>query len=150
MGWQRGELWLDTDILWLGEEPGARAVAVAPPSVLGPEPPPGLAASRRRREAWRRRREARRARSKALALSPAVMLALATARSDDHETSIVVEDPPSLTFRLGTGTAEAADTPGAIAGHDQVTVARESPRTSKPNGPDRSVAREYRTRGKGS
>jgi Penicillin-insensitive murein endopeptidase len=140
MGWRRGELWLDTEILWQGEEPSAPAVVVAPP-VLSPAPPPGLAASRRRREAWRRRREARRARSKALALSPAVMLALAAARGGDHETSVVVDDPPSLTFRLGTGTAEAADTPGAIAGHDRVTMAPESPPTSKPNGPDRSVAR---------
>jgi hypothetical protein len=140
MGWRRGEVWLDTDILWRGEEPGAPAAAVAPPPVLSPAPPPGLAASRRRREAWRRRREARRARSKALALSPAVMLALAAARGGDHETSVVVEDPPSLTFRLGTGTAEAADTPGAIAEHDRVTVARESPPTSKPKQLDR-VAR---------
>jgi len=134
MGWRRGELWLDTDILWLGEGSGAPAVAFTPPLGLGPEPPPGLAASRRRRDA-------RRARSKALALSPAVMLALATARSGDHETSIVAEDPPSLTFRLGTGAAEAADIPRAIAEHYRVTVARESLPTSEPHGPDRSVAR---------
>jgi hypothetical protein len=140
MGWRRAELWLDTDILWFGEEPGAPAVAFAPPSVLSPAPP-GLAASRRRREAWRQRREARRARSKALALSPAVMLALAAARSGDHETSIVVEDPPSLTFRLGTGTAEAANPPRPTAGHDRVTVARESPPIAKPKRPDGSVAR---------
>jgi Penicillin-insensitive murein endopeptidase len=140
MGWRRDELWLDTDILWLDDELGAAAVAVAPSSVLSSAQPPGLAASRRRREAWRRRREARRTRSKALALSPAVMLALAAARGGDHETSVVVEDPPSLTFRLGTGTAEAVDTPGAIAGQDRVTVAPETPPTSKPNGPDRSVA----------
>jgi Penicillin-insensitive murein endopeptidase len=141
MGWRRGELWLDTDILWFGEGPGAPAVAFPPPSALGPEPPPGLAASRRRRDGWRRRREARRARAKALALSPAVMLALAGARSDDHETSIAVEDPPSLTFGLGTGTAEAADSPRATVGHDRVTVAHESPAISKPKRPDRSVAR---------
>ena len=119
MGWQRGELWLDTDILWLGEEPGARAVAFAPPSVFSPDPPPGLAASRQRREAWRRRRDARRARSKALALSPAVMLALATARSGDHETSIVADDPPSLTFRL----APARPKPRTLRGPSQSTTA---------------------------
>ena len=135
MGWLRGELWLDTDIFWLGEEP---AVAAAPPAVLGPVAPPGLAASRRRREAWKQHRESRRARSKALALSPAVMLALAAARGGDHETSFVGEDPPSLTFRLGTGTAESTGTAGAIAEHDRVIVARES--TFKPNVPDRNVA----------
>src|SRR5262245_7607937 len=140
MGWRPGELWLDTDILWLGEEPSAAAVAVASPLVLGPALPPGLAASRQRREAWRRRRELRKARSKALALSPAVMLALAAARGGDHETSFVVEDPPSLTFRPGTGTAEAVDTPADIAGRDRPTGARESPPASKPHRPGRSAA----------
>ena len=141
MGWRRGELWLDPDIPWLGEGPGEPAVAFAPPLVLGPEPPPGLAASRRRRDAWRRRRLARRARARALALSPAVMLALAGTRSSGHETSIAVEDPPSLTFRLGTGTAEATYGPRADADDDRVTVARGSPPTAKPKRPDRSVAR---------
>ena len=141
MGWRRGELWLDTDILWLGEGSGAPAVAVAPPLVLGPEPPPGLAASRRRRDAWRRRRIARRARARALALSPAVMLALAGVRSSGPETSIAVEDPPTLTFRLGTGTAEATYDPRANADHDRVAVARGSPPTFKPKRLDRSVAR---------
>jgi hypothetical protein len=140
MGWRRGELWLDTDILWLGEEPAAPAAAVALPSVLSPAPPPGLAASRRRREAWKQRRDARRARSKALALSPAVMLALAAARSGSHETSVVAEDPPSLTFRLGTGMAEGMDTPEAVAGHDRVTEAPESSPKSDLKHPDR-VAR---------
>ena len=141
MGWRRGELWLDTDILWLGEGSGAPTVAFAPPLVLGPEPPPGLAASRRRRNAWRRRRVARRARARALALSPALMLALAGARGGGHETSIAGEDPPTLTFRLGTGTAEAADTTRTTAEDDRVTVARKSPPTSKPKQPDRSAAR---------
>ena len=141
MGWRRGELWLDADIPWLCEGPGEPAVAFAPPLVISPEPPPGLAASRRRRDAWRRRRLARRARAKALALSPAVMLALAGARGGGHETSIAAEDPPSLTFRLGTRTAEAADTPRAATEHDRVTVARESPPTTKPMQPDRSAAR---------
>ena len=141
MGWRRGELWLDTDIPWLAEGPGEPAVAFAPPLVISPEPPPGLAASRRRRNAWKRRRVARRARARALALSPAVMLALAGARSSGHETSIAVEDPPSLTFRLGTGAAEATYSPRANADHDRVTVARESPPTAEPKRPDRSIAR---------
>jgi hypothetical protein len=129
MSWRRGELWLDTDILWPGEVPVAPAVALAP--ILGPALPPGLAASRRRRAAWRQRRESRRARSKALALSPAVVLALAAARGGDHGTSLVVEDPPGLTIRLGSERAETIDTAWA-------TAARESPHTAKPNGPDRT------------
>jgi hypothetical protein len=137
MGWRRGELWLDTDILWVGEEPSAPMVAFAPAAVLSPAPPPGLAASRQRREVSRRRREGRRARSKALALSPAVMLALAAARGGDHETSVVVEDPPSLTFRLDRGRAEAADTPRATARHDRVPGARETPSKPEPKRPDR-------------
>jgi len=141
MGWRRGELWLDADIPWLVEVPGEPAVAFAPPLILSPEPPPGLAASRRRRDAWRRRRVARRARAKALALSPAVMLALAGARGSDRATSIAVEDPPSLTFRLGTGTAEATYGTRGDADHDRMTVARGSPSTSEPRRPDRNVVR---------
>ena len=57
------------------------------------------------------------------------------------QTSIAVEDPPTLTFRLGTGTAEATYGPRANADHDRVAVARGSPPTSKPKRPDRSVAR---------
>ena len=139
MSWRRGELWFDADTLWLGDGPGEPAAAFAPPLILDPEPPPGLAASRRRRDAWRQRREARRARARALALSPAVMLALAGARSSGHETSIAAEDPPTLTFRLGTGTTGAADTARAGREDDRVTVARESPR-STPKRPDRSAA----------
>jgi len=123
MAWQRGELWLETDIAWLGEELPAIAL---PPLPTFRSAPPGLAASRRRREAWRQRRGARRARSKALALSPAVMLALAAARGGGHETSFVVEDPPTLTFRFGIERAE--------------TMAREPPSTASPDRPDRSVA----------
>src|SRR4051794_19528994 len=70
MGWRRGELWLDTE-LWLPEGRGAPALAgfPAPPSAY--EAPPGLAASRRRRDGWERRRHARRARASAIVLSPA-------------------------------------------------------------------------------
>ena len=132
MGWRRGELWFDVDTLWLGDEAGAPAVAVAAPLVLFPASPPGLAASRRRREVWRLRREARRARSTALALSPAVLLALAVARGGDHGASAVLEDPPGLTFRFGIDRAEAADL--------RVFVARESVLTARPHGPVRSVA----------
>jgi hypothetical protein len=66
------------------------------------------------------------------------MLALAATRGGDHETSFVVEDPPTLTFRHGTGTV-----PVVAAGQDHLTRARESPPTSKPHGPGRSAARVY-------
>ena len=114
MSWRRGELWLDTDILWLGERAGSPALAGAErlslPSVA---PPPGLAASRRRRDEWTRHRHARRARASAVALSPAVVFALAGLRSDSaRSTSFLAEDPPSLTFRLGPALDVLAD--GAV------------------------------------
>ena len=127
MAWRRGELCLEADILWL-EEPGSPAIALAPLPAFSAQPPPGLAASRRRREAWRQRRDARRARSKVLALSPAVMLALAAARGGERAPSFVVDDPPTLTFRFGIERAEA--------------MARESPSTSRPREPDPGAARE--------
>ena len=80
MGWRRGELWLDTE-LWLPEGAGAPALADFPVPAL-PSEPPGLAASRRRREASARRRHARRARASAIAISPAVTLMLAGLRAD--------------------------------------------------------------------
>ena len=115
MSWRRGELWLDTDILWLGEGAGSPALAGAGPSPLPHvAPPPGLAASRRRRDEWTRHRHARRARASAVALSPAVVFALAGLRSDSaRSTSLLAEDPLSLTFRLGPSLDELAD--GAVA-----------------------------------
>jgi murein endopeptidase len=62
------------------------------------------------------------------------MLALAGVRSSGPETSIAVDDPPTLTFRLGTA-AEATYGPRADADHDRVAVA------AKPKRPDRSIAR---------
>jgi hypothetical protein len=127
MAWQRGELWLDVDILWGADDGGG--VAVAPLPAFGSQPPPGLAASRHRREAWRQRRAARRARSKALVLSPAVMLALAAARGGGNETSFVVDDPPPLTFRFGIERAEA--------------MAQEPPPAAKPDRPVPKTARAH-------
>jgi hypothetical protein len=128
MSWRRGELWLDVD-LWSHEGAGVPAVAGLPPaSIPSVEPPPGLAASRRRREAWELRRNARRARAKALVMSPAVMFALAGLRSGgDHRSKVVVEDPPSQTFRLSAGTVQTVDRPMLSA--------------SKPTRVHRSVAR---------
>ena len=103
MGWRRGELWLDTE-LWLPEGRGVPALAgfPAPPSAY--EEPPGLAASRRRRDGWERRRHARRARASAIVLSPAVTFMLAGLRADGSRTaSLAAEDPPSLTFKFDDG-----------------------------------------------
>src|SRR4051812_10502972 len=114
MGWRRGELWLDTDILWVGEGNGTPALAgVEPSSLPRLAPPPGLAASRRRRDEWTRHRHARRARASVVALSPAVVFALAGLRSDSaRTTSFLAEDPPSLTFRIGPALDVLAD--GAV------------------------------------
>src|SRR3954468_18640061 len=114
MTWRRGEVWLDPDIFWVCERTGAPALAGAEPSSLPTlAPPPGLAASRRRRDEWTRHRHARRARASAVALSPAVVFALAGLRSDSaRSTAFLAEDPPSLTFRLGPALDVLAD--GAV------------------------------------
>jgi len=106
MGWRRGELWFDPDLLWPREGAGAPAFAgVGLPAQPLPVLPPGLLESRRRRDSWKRRRYARRARATALALSPAVMLALGELRSSSNQsTSFAAEDPPSMTLRLRLGT----------------------------------------------
>jgi len=108
MGWRRGELWLDSD-LWLPEP--APAVAGFPGASLPRDPfPPGLTASRRRRDAWERDRRARRSRASAIALSPAVMFALAALQADGRQRgSLAIEDPPSLTFRFDNGIVEARE-----------------------------------------
>jgi len=103
MSWRRGEVWLDLELSWFREVPAVAAVAAPIPS-FGPAP--GLVASRVRRAASKQRREARRARTTAIAMSPAVMLAVAGLRSDLTSTSSV-EDPPSLEFTLGAETTRA-------------------------------------------
>jgi hypothetical protein len=106
MTWRRGELWLDADVLWFREGPGAPAVAGIPSlPVFAPTPPPGLAASRVRRAAWKRRREVRRARTTAVALSPALVLMLAALRSAGNSGSdVLAEDLPSVSFKVDAGT----------------------------------------------
>jgi hypothetical protein len=100
MGWRRGELWFDADVLWFGE-PAVAGFALPPLPSYGPV---GLAASRQRREAWRRRR---RARATVLMLVPAVMVPPALLRSGGVSGAILVEDPPSLTLGV-TPTVEGA------------------------------------------
>jgi hypothetical protein len=112
MSWHRGELWLDTEVLWFRER------ALVPSfSGMGPlpsfGPPPGLVASRQRRAARYRRRNMRRVRATALVLSPAVILPLAAHRyGGNHGAKVLIEDPPSLTFRLDPRLLESGDRPG--------------------------------------
>jgi hypothetical protein len=99
MPWSRGEVWFDADVLWFGER--ARTPALAgfgslPLPTFGP--PPGLAASRQRREAWKRKRRSRQVRTAALVLAPAVILPIAAIRGTGYGSGSTAEDPPSLTI----------------------------------------------------
>lgn len=127
MGWRRGEVWLTTE-LWLPEGVAVPAVAdfaIAPISTQAL--PPGLAASRWRRHAWERDRMARRAKASAIALSPAVMFALAALRADGRQAAaFAAEDPPSLTFRFDNGIVEATELGAPGRRHAQRKVARGS------------------------
>jgi murein endopeptidase len=105
MSWRRGEVWLDPELSWFREVPAVAAVA-APLPTFGLAP--GLGASRVRRAVWKQRREARRARATAIAMSPAVMLAVAGLRGGGYPTSASpAEDPPSLELTLGADTGRA-------------------------------------------
>jgi len=109
MGWRRGELWLDTE-LWLETVSVAHESAIPILSFPTEVVPPGLAASRRRRETWARDRHARRSRASAMALSPVVALALATLQADGRQRgAALIEDPPSLTFRFDDGVLTALE-----------------------------------------
>ena len=127
MGWRTGELWLDTDVVWFREAVAAPAFAgIGPAAIPSLAPPPGLVASRVRRAAWERRRYLRRARTTAVALSPAVVLALAALRSGaGPEPAGMLDDPPSLTFRVGTGVPVAERTTiGPPLGHETAASRR--------------------------
>jgi hypothetical protein len=102
MGWRRGEVWLDSE-LWLAEPVPVVAGFPAPP-LPRDAVPPGLSASRHRREVSARERRARRSRASAMVLSPAVALALAALQADARPRgAVLAEDPPSLTFRFDDG-----------------------------------------------
>ena len=127
MSWRRGEVWLDTE-LWRPEGAAVPAVAGFPFASIPSEAlPPGLTASRRRREAWERDRIARRAKASAIALSPAVMFALAALRADGRQgAAFAVDDPPSLTFRFDNGIVEAAELEVSRPKHAHRKIARGS------------------------
>jgi len=112
MSWRRGEVWLEAEMLWFREGVVAPAFAgIGPAAIPSLAPPPGLVASRVRRAAWERRRHLRRARTTAVALSPAVVLAIAALRSGSGpDATGAMDDPPSLTFRVGTGVPVAEGT----------------------------------------
>jgi len=112
MSWRRGELWLEAEMLWFREAVAAPAfVGIGPAAIPSLSPPPGLVASRMRRAAWERRRHLRRARTTAVALSPAVVIALAALRSGQGaDSAVLLDDPPSLTFRVATGLPVAEGT----------------------------------------
>jgi hypothetical protein len=116
MGWLRDEVWLDTDVLWFRERSrrglGGAAVAVPAFAADGLEPrlfapvATGLEASRRRRleaqAARRRRRATRTVPAVALVLGSATMLPIYVSRlAGERSSGPLLEDPPSLTFRLG-------------------------------------------------
>lgn len=121
MGWLRGEVWLDADVLWFRERRNAPALAVAVhapsffglPSSVG-SVPPGLAASQRRRAERRRRRtRTRRVPAVALAIGSTAVIPLAGLRHAGASAGLLVEDPPSLTFRRGGVNPTSAATPPA-------------------------------------
>jgi hypothetical protein len=152
MAWRRGEIWLDTDALWLGDRSSGDVASLAlhAPSFFGLAPaagmplaPTGLTASRRRRAELRRRRSTRKTRAAALVIGPTMMLTVAGPRpgAASRADGVLLEDPPSLTLRLGrdgpaaveespppltAGRAAAGTAPGE-AGGPQSTPAPETP-----------------------
>jgi hypothetical protein len=130
MTWRRGELWLDTELLWFREVAPAPAFAgFGTGAMPTAAPAPGLWASRQRRASWKRRRSAKRIRAAALVLSPAVMIPVAAARSGSAGSKLVVEDPPSLTFRLSS--LEASEKPLRLRVGDGVPGIARRPQASE-------------------
>lgn len=105
MGWRSGEVWLDTDVFWFREQALATAGAAALPELphFGPAET-GLDASRRRRlakQAERRRKLATRTvPAVALVVGSATMLPIAALRQREGVSGPLLQDPPSLTFRV--------------------------------------------------
>jgi hypothetical protein len=105
MGWRSGEVWLDADLLWFREQALASAGAFVLPELprFGPLET-GLDASRRRRlaaQAARRKRLATRTvPAVALVVGSATMLPIAALRHRAAAEGPLLEDPPSLTFRV--------------------------------------------------
>ncbi len=103
MSWKPGEVWLDTDLLWFRERAGAPALRSFPSVAPALGPPPGLIASRQRRNTRKTRRNSRRLKAAGLMLLPAAVIPLAANRLRDHGTAVVAEDQPSLSFEFDRG-----------------------------------------------
>ena len=103
MSWRRGELWLDTDLLWFREgagAPGARRLR--PRSIRFPAPPPRarrLAPAPGGVEAAPLRAAGAGDGARAVA-GPCSCRSAALRSGGGHGDAVVAEDPPSLTFRL--------------------------------------------------
>jgi Penicillin-insensitive murein endopeptidase len=112
MGWNVGEMWLDTDVLWFRELAAATSAPARPIAALAGFAPveawaeplsSGLAASRERRAARRKRQNTTRVVSAAaLFIGSTAMLPLNGERSAVDALRALLEDPPSQTFRLGS------------------------------------------------
>jgi Penicillin-insensitive murein endopeptidase len=129
MGWIRGDVWLDTDVLWFRKGAGEALEAVVP-FAEPPAPPPGLIASRTRRDASRRRRSARRTRAAVLAVSPAVIFPLAAARNAAGQgPKLLAEDPPTQTFHLTPAMGGDRPVPGAVLVRSPATKPKRAQRS---------------------
>lgn len=113
MGWTRGEVWLNTDLLWFREQASAAAeslslrgpglAALAPAGAFDVAIPSGLAASRQRRAARRQKERSRRARAAAVVIGSTALIPLAVHRlgAGTGSSGMLAEDPPTLTMRQG-------------------------------------------------
>jgi Penicillin-insensitive murein endopeptidase len=118
MGWRRGEVWFDTEVVWFGERARSRLALAAPSfaalaagGAFAPTIPSGLAASRQRRAQRRHKERSRRAGAAALLIGSASILPLAAHRYGSTAAAALglAEDPPSATFRFGPGGLEVAE-----------------------------------------
>jgi murein endopeptidase len=129
VGWRRGEVWLDAE-LWVPEPAVAGGFEV--PSFAS-DAPPGLAASRHRRAVREGERRARRSRTSAIALSPAVVFALAALNADGRiRGGALAEDPPSLTFRFDNGVLKSLEQTPHTPKHVQHREAARAPAVAEP------------------
>lgn len=121
MAWQRGEVWLTTDLLWFREQASAAAetlalrgpglAVLAPAGSFDVTIPSGLSASRQRRAARRQKERSRRMRAAALVIGSTAVIPLAVHRlgGGAGTSGALAEDPPTLTMRTGGRGIELAE-----------------------------------------
>jgi hypothetical protein len=129
MAWQRGEVWLTTDLLWFREQASAAAETLALRSpglaMLAPAGgfdvaiPSGLSESRQRRAARRQKERSRRMRAAALVIGSTAVIPLAAHRlgGGAGTSGALAEDPPTLTMRTGGRGIELAEETKVEWGH---------------------------------